>query len=152
MNDENFLLYLCIHLYREATMVLQIMSGTDLTLYKFMDVHFFILSKRDSLNWDNLHREAEVLGRVKEVYYTLYYVEELYPGTIAEEILLNFKPEITEFLDEYRGRDNTDEIYKWNASFKERVLNYEHKFETMQNLSGEYSRYKNIMGKLDNYV
>lgn len=148
MRDENFLLYLCIHLYREATMVLQIMSGTDLTLYKFMDVHFFILDREDSLDWDLMFEEAEILGRLNDIYYTLYYTEELYPGTVCKKNLEKFKPESTDFLNEYKGRDNTKEVYKWNLNFKERVLNSERKLEAMPNISEEYKRYHNILDKL----
>lgn len=70
-------------------MVLQIMSGTDLTLYKFMDVHFFILDREDSLDWDLMFEEAEILGRLNDIYYTLYYTEELYPGTVCKKIWKN---------------------------------------------------------------
>lgn len=149
MSDENFLLYLCIHLYREAIMVMKIMSGADLTLYKFMDVHFFIFNRKDSLDWDLMYYEAKTLGRLEDVYYTLYYVEELYPGTITEKLLEKFKPENVDFLNEYKGRDNTDETYKWNISFKERALNCERKCEAMLNISGEYNRYQDILAKLE---
>jgi len=42
MSLENFLLFLCVHHYREATMIYKIVTGDDFTLYKYMDVHFFI--------------------------------------------------------------------------------------------------------------
>ena len=148
MSNENFLLYLCIHLYREATMVLKIMFSSDLTLYKFMDVHFFIYSRKDCLDWDAMYNEAKTLNRLLEVYYTLFYTEELYPGTITEEILQKFKPENTDFLNEYKGRDNTNETYKWRLGFKERVLNSDRKIEAMQNISEEYNRYKDLLAKL----
>lgn len=148
MSNENFLLYLCIHLYREAIMVLKIMAGDDMSLYKFMDVHFFICSKKGALNWDLLFEEAKILERTKDVYYTLYYVEELYPGTLNESVLEKFKPDHIDFLNEYRGRDNTEQVYKWNLEFKKRILNSERKLEAMQNLSEEYDRYNNILKKL----
>lgn len=148
MTDENFLLYLCIHLYREATMVLKIMSCSDMTLYKFMDVHHFIVNKMNSLNWEKMYEESIALNRLNEVYYTLYFTEELYPGTIDKDILLKFKPENTEFLDEYKGRDNTDEVYKWNLGFKERVLNCNRKIEALSNVEKEYKRFKEIKEKL----
>lgn len=150
MSDENFLIFLCIHLYREATMVLKIMSGSDLTLYKFMDVHYFIHNVKDSINWDLLYKEAKILGRIEDVYFTLYYVEELYPGTLNEEILNKLKPLDINYLDEYKGRSNSEEVYKWGLGFKERVLNSERILDAMENLSKEYERYDDMLEKLQN--
>ena len=95
-----------------------------------------------------MYNEAKTLNRLLEVYYTLFYTEELYPGTITEEILQKFKPENTDFLNEYKGRDNTNETYKWRLGFKERVLNSDRKIEAMQNISEEYNRYKDLLAKL----
>lgn len=50
---------------------------------------FFILDREDSLDWDLMFEEAEILGRLNDIYYTLYYTEELYPGTVCKKIWKN---------------------------------------------------------------
>lgn len=114
MSLERFLIYLCIHLYREATMVYKIVRGDDLVLYKFMDIHYFIISNLQKLSWEKLLKEAETLDRQKDVYYTLYFTEELYPGTVGSDILKSFDMLGKDFLNQYRGRDNSEEVYELN--------------------------------------
>ena len=148
MNYENFLIYLCTHLYREATMVFKIMSGGDLTLYKFMDIHFFILKLREKINWQKMFEYAKDLKRVEDVYYSLYYVEKLYPCTLDKSVLDIFKPENIDFLNQYKGRDNTKEVYTWDSEFKDRVFNSLHKLEAIKNISQEYERFNQILKKM----
>ena len=101
MSLEKFLIYLCIHLYREAVMVYKIVRGNDLLLYKFMDIHYFIVSNKHKLSWDRLLEETKTLGRQKDVYYTLYFTEELYPGTIGDSVLEAFNLIEKMYLNQY---------------------------------------------------
>lgn len=142
---EKFLLFLCIHHYREATMIMKIAKGDDLTLYKFMDIHFFVMQKYETINWDTLLHLAKSTNRLKDVYYTLFYSETLYPGTFDQEVLDMFKPDNIEFLNQYKGRDNTDEIYNWETDFVKRVFSYERRIEAMKNIKEEYDRYTSIV-------
>lgn len=148
MNYENFLIYLCVHLYREATMVFKIMSGGDLTMYKFMDIHFFISKLKKEINWKKVLEYAKELRKVNDVYYSLFYVEKLYPGTLDKSVLDIFKPENTDFLNQYKGRDNTNEVYTWDSDFKDRVFDSLHKLEAMKNVSQEYERFNDILKKM----
>lgn len=50
--------------------------------------------------------------RLKDVYYTLCHNEILYPNTVRREVLEKFKLENIDFLEEYKGRENTGEVYK----------------------------------------
>lgn len=141
---EEFLLFLCIHHYREAVMVFKIVKGDDLTLYKFMDIHFFVSKYFSDISWEKLQEITTRMNRIKDVYYTLFYTETLYPGTIPEEVLDMFKPEDTAFLNEYRGRDNTDEVYTWKMDFVHRVFSYDRQLEAMENIGEENERYRKI--------
>lgn len=124
---EKFLLFLCIHHYREATMIMKIVNGDDLTLYKFMDIHFVVSQKAQEIDWKYLLEVAKETNRLNDVYYTFYYTELLYPGTFEIEILDMLKPENTDFINQYRGRDNTGEVYEWKLSFPERVFHINEK-------------------------
>lgn len=141
---EEFIIFLCIHHYREATMVIKIAYGDDLTLYKFMDVHYLLSSKGKDINWDKLREKVVKMNRQKDVYYTLFYTEKLYPGTISEEHLNLFKPGDVSFLNEYKGKDNSDEVYTWKLDFENRVFSFDRQVEAMKNVGDENERFQNI--------
>lgn len=145
---EKFLLFLCIHHYREATMIMKIVNGDDLTLYKFMDIHFVVSQKAQEIDWNYLLEVAKETNRLNDVYYTFYYTELLYPGTFEIEILDMLKPENTDFINQYRGRDNTGEVYEWKLSFPERVFSYKRKEEALKNVEAENKRFKAIQEQL----
>lgn len=149
MSLERFLIYLCIHLYREATMVYKIVRGDDLILYKFMDIHYFIISNQQKLLWEKLLKEAEALDRQKDVYYALYFTEELYPGTVGSEILKSFDMLGKDFLNQYRGRDNSEEVYEWKLEFHERMFDDVSRIkEAKENIAHENERYNSIREEL----
>ena len=149
MSLEKFLIYLCIHLYREATMVYKIVRGDDLNLYKFMDIHYFIVSNQKNISWEKLLQESKILDRQKDVYYALYYTEELYPGTVDDEILKSFEMLGNDFLNQYRGRDNSEEVYEWKLEFHERMFDDVSRIkEAKENIEHENERYNSIRKEL----
>ncbi|MEZ3426012.1 MAG: nucleotidyltransferase family protein [Lachnospiraceae bacterium] len=145
---ERFFIFLCIHHYREATMILKIAEGDDLQLYKFMDIHFMISQKGNEMDWNKLLELCVKMGRLKDVYYTMYYTEILYPGTFRSDILKMFEVDDKEYLNEYKGRDNSDEVYKWEKSFVERVFSCTRRLEAMKNIEAENKRYHDICKQL----
>jgi hypothetical protein len=150
LSFEYFFLFLCVHHYREATMVFKIQDGSDLTLYKFMDIHFLISQRANEINWDKLLVICKNLDRLNDVYYTMYYAEMLYPGTFDTEILGKFKPGNVEYLNEYRGRDNTNEVYQWKTDFAHRAFSWGRRVEAMMNIAEENNRFKDIRQQLKN--
>lgn len=149
MTVENFLIYLCIHLYREAVMVFKIVQGDDLILYKFMDIHHYIMINKKNISWNKMKEETITLSRIRDVYYALFYTEKLYPGTVDNNILEMFKPEDVRYLDQYRGRDNSDEVYDWKLNFFERMFHPQARMaEAKKNIGQESERYNNIREEL----
>lgn len=61
LDVDSFLIFLCIHHYREATMLLKILEGEDLTLYKYLDIHVFI--KQTSIDWAKLISKAKLYDK-----------------------------------------------------------------------------------------
>lgn len=150
MSFERFLIYLCIHLYREATMVYKIVRGDDLVLYKFMDIHYFIISNKQKMSWEKFLKEAEILDRQKDVYYALYFTEKLYPGTVESEIMNSFDMLGKDFLNQYRGRDNSEEVYEWKLKFHERMFDDVSRIkEAKENIEHENERYNSIRKELE---
>lgn len=149
MTVENFLIYLCIHLYREAVMVYKIAQGADLILYKFMDIHHYIEANRQNISWKKLGEKVIRLDKVKDIFYVLFFTEKLYPGTVDDNILEMFEPEDVRYLDQYRGRDNSDEIYDWKLDFYERMFYPQARMaEAKKNIGRESERYNNIREEL----
>lgn len=149
MSPEKFLIYLCIHLYREAVMVYKIVRGNDLRLYKFMDIHYFIISNKRKLSWERLLEETKTLGRQKDVYYTLYFTEELYPGTVGDCVLEAFNMNEKKYLNQYRGKDNSEEVYDWNLKFHERMFDSVSRIEeARKNIGKVGKRYNKIREEL----
>lgn len=144
LTADNFLIFLCVHHYREAIMVYKIVSGNDLLLYKFMDVHRFVLKNKEKIDWRNIKNTLDKIGHIKDVYYTMYFTEKLYPGTISNEELEIIQPENLDFLEEYKGRDNSSEIYKWNLSFEDRFFSNERRIEAWAQIGYESNRFEKI--------
>ena len=109
-----------------------------------MDIHFLLSSRGNDIDWNVLREKVERMNRFRDVYYTLYYTEQLYPGTISEEHLNMFKPADTAFLNEYRGKDNSDEVYTWKTDFVHRVFSYDRQIEALENIGEENERFKQI--------
>lgn len=149
MRLEKFFLYLCIHLYREAIMVFKIIKGDDLLLYKFLDIHK-VIWKEKSFDWKYLLALANKLNRIQDVYYTLYFTEMLFPNTIDIEKLEMFKTSDELFLNQYRGKDNSKEVYEWNMEFSARMFNETARIkEAKKNIGKEHSRYRKIKNEVN---
>lgn len=146
---EKFLIFLCIHHYREATMIYKIASGNDLLLYKFMDVHFFVTQKESDLDWQRLYNIASEIRRIDDVYYTLYYTECLFPKTLRREVLEYLKPKDISYLDEYKGKDNSNEVFKWKMDFSHRFFSNNRRIEAWQNIRDENERFRKIKASLE---
>ena len=130
-------------------MVYKIVRGDDLNLYKFMDIHYFIVSNQKNISWEKLLQESKILDRQKDVYYALYYTEELYPGTVDDEILKSFEMLGNDFLNQYRGRDNSEEVYEWKLEFHERMFDDVSRIkEAKENIEHENERYNSIRKEL----
>lgn len=146
LSVERFLIFLCIHHYREATMIYKIANGEDMVLYKYMDIHMFI--RKSPVDWDRLVSVCAEMNRKKEVYHTLSYTELLYPGTVDSGVFDMLGMDDVSFLHQYKGRDNSDEVYDWNMGFYERMFSPERKREAWNNIEAESNRFDRIQQEL----
>lgn len=90
MDPIDFLLHLCCHLYKEAEEIIWIKAAADLNLIKFCDIREFILYHFGSVQNEQLSRiinRAEEYNCWKELYFSLYFVEEIYHDNIIKELL-----------------------------------------------------------------
>jgi hypothetical protein len=118
--DEDMILDLGVHLYREATTLSSIRSGKDLCLVRFIDLSLWYQSVRDTLDVDLLVELAEKYGVGPELYYSLHFGDLLEPGVYDPELLRRLRPADLGYLDAYGTLDGHEE--HWPASFLERVF------------------------------
>lgn len=94
MDKIDFLLHLCCHLYKEAEEAIWIKAAADLNLIKFCDIREFVLYHFDSYQNEQLSMiitRAEEYNCWEELYFSLYFVEEIYHDNIIAEILEEMK-------------------------------------------------------------
>lgn len=75
--DGDFLLHLCAHLYKEATVYDWVRMGRDLSLYKFCDIYLFLREMTEE-QADRLAEAAAVFGLEKECAYSFAYTRRLF--------------------------------------------------------------------------
>ena len=146
LDVDSFLIFLCIHHYREATMLLKILEGEDLTLYKYLDIHVFI--KQTSIDWAKLISKAKLYDKEIEVYHTLWYTEHIYPGTIPNSVFSMFELKDYDFVDEYNVKDNSHERIKWKLDFYHRLCNVERRKEALEAAKDESEKLKKMITDL----
>lgn len=146
MGKEKFLIYLCVHLFREAMMIFKINNGDDMLLYKFTDIHYFLTLYKDQINWTLFEKIVLKINKYQDIYYTLHYTEVLYPNTVPKNVLTKLRPPNLDFLNQYKGRDNTSQTYNWKSDFTKRFFNLvARKNEAYQNIKEEVGRFEQIM-------
>lgn len=78
LNREDFLIHLCVHLFKEATTINWVKMGRDLSLYKFADIYLFIVEFFNESFAKQFMKRVTQLGLEKECYYALERTQELF--------------------------------------------------------------------------
>ncbi len=102
LNRVDFLLHLCAHLYKEATVINWVEMGRDISLYKYCDIYLFISNFFDDTYSTEFCKQAIDLQLRKETYYALYYTKVLFDidNPALDKVLNEIKPKTTEFMTE----------------------------------------------------
>ncbi|MFI0938577.1 nucleotidyltransferase family protein [Streptomyces sp. NPDC021020] len=119
-SDEDVLLDVGVHLFREATTLSSIRAGKDLCLIRFVDIVQWYRHTRDTLDPDALVALAERYDVTAELYYSLHFTDELYPGVLAPELLDRLRPDDLGYLEEYGRLDGKPAT--WPVGFRHRVF------------------------------
>lgn len=118
--DEDMLLDLGVHLYREATTLSSIHSGKDLCLIRFVDVVRWLAHTRGTLDIDRLARTAGGYGVAGELYYSLHFTDEVFPGEVPTALLDALRPADLGILDRYGDLDGRPG--RWPTGFMQRLF------------------------------
>ena len=134
LSVEDGLLYLCVHLSREARLYYpHIQGANDLRLIKFCDIHGYILYHRERIDWAKMERLVGTYGLQDPVFYSLYYCNTLYPMEEAERFLSKVEPEDTNYLNEFQTRLYQSSRHRWKTEdFKKRMFSTDRDLEAKQ--------------------
>lgn len=134
LSVEDGLLYLCVHLSREARLYYpHIQGGNDLRLIKFCDIRGYILYHREQIDWEKTERLVHTYGLQDPVFYALHHCNTLYSVAEVERFLSRIAPEDTIYLDEFQTRLYQSAHYRWKTTnLKERMFNTDRALEAKQ--------------------
>lgn len=118
LSKPYFLIHLCTHLYKEATVLNWVEMGRDLSLYKFVDIYLFIYLFITKDFAKELITLIQKYGLEKECYYSFLYTNKLFNinnenfNTVIEKI----KPKDVSFLKQIISPTD-GKIFQYNVDF-----------------------------------
>ncbi len=125
LNKIDFLIHLCCHLYKEATIINWVRGNRDLQLYKFSDINIFFHECILEEDYKELAKSVAKFGVEKECYYTFENASVIYPKLKQlngyEAMLDEIRPGDLSFMKQIL--DPMDKkLYQYDMTFKEWFL------------------------------
>ena len=129
LEKNDFLIHLCLHLYKEATVYNWVKMQRDLSLYKFLDiVRFYKHYKQDSEFVKSLIDKIRYYGVQKECYYTFYNTAILYPDILESDnykmLLLEIKPMSKDYLKQIVYPEQ-NKVFCYDMDFRKWFFTYD---------------------------
>ena len=123
LESVDFLLHLCTHLYKEASVMSWVEMGRDILLYKYCDIYLYLNKYMNAKYADDLIRKIEEVGLNKESYYTLYYTKELFAinNPLLDKVLGKIRPDKLDFMHQIID-PQTKKIYSFNMKYSDWVF------------------------------
>lgn len=122
LNQYDFFIHLCCHLYKEATTINWVQMGRDLQLYKFSDINLFFRKVLASLDIDTLVKRIKEYQTEEECYYTIVNASKIYPKIMELDfynyIIKGIEPDNLEFMKQIVNPE-TGEKYSYDMSFED---------------------------------
>lgn len=122
LNVNDFIIHLCLHLYKEATTYDWVKRRKDLNLYKFSDLNVMFHEYVDEESINILCERIKEFGVERECYYALLNASEIYEdlknNSNYETLLKEIKPECTNYLTRIIDPQGK-KIYEYDMSFRE---------------------------------
>ena len=121
INPEHGLVHLCTHLYDEAKHSIDIFTGKDLNLIKFCDIREYVLHYITPEIKEKALQFIKKYHFEKQVFFTFFYLKQIYDDGYEEEWLKELNIEDDSFLVTY-GENTQTEHNIWNKDFFERLF------------------------------
>lgn len=124
LSKQDFLIQLCAHLYKEASVYNWVEFGRDQSLYKYLDIYLFISEFSDEIFTDSFVDKIHDFGVQKECLYALVGTKELFGLdnlTGLNKFLDKIKPNDVSYLKEIYDPINQKK-YSFDMFFKDWVF------------------------------
>lgn len=122
LNIGDFIIHLCMHLYKEASTIDWVRRRKDLNLYKFCDLNVVFHELVTEDVYEELLERILHHGVEKECYYALLLSAKIYNGLMNNkrytDLLSRIKPKNTQYLNQIVDPENK-KIYSYDMSFEE---------------------------------
>ena len=109
LEKDDFLIHLCTHLYKEATVYNWVEFGRDQGLYKYLDIYLILNRFENIINYKKINK----LGLQKECFYAFNGINKLFDMNISLDKIdidnLNFLNTITDVTNK--------KVYKYDMDF-----------------------------------
>lgn len=86
LNYNDNLIELCVHFYKDASLIDIIKKRKILDLYKFIDIYYFIKIYNNNFDINQLYNEIKKYKLEKYVYFSLFYVISIFPDCNSKKI------------------------------------------------------------------
>lgn len=123
LNKTDFLIHLCVHLYKEATVMSWVEMGRDISLYKYCDIYLFIQRFMEEKLAAELIRRINDVELNKECYYALYHTKELFgvENKSIDRLLSEIQPADLSFMTQVL-EPQTGKIYSCDIDYRDWVF------------------------------
>lgn len=129
LDTVDFLIHLCTHLYKEASVYQWVERGRDLSLYKFLDIYIFWKRYIKKESVPALKERMKEYGVCGAVYYSLYYANQLwdFQDMGLKGLLQEMSgADINENLINTVYDPVSKQTYRYEDIFEERLFNEKH--------------------------
>ena len=123
LDRVDFLLHLCAHLFKEATVMSWVEMGRDISLYKYCDIYLYLKRYMNAAYMEKLIRRIDEVDLRKECYYTLYYTKELFDirDDSMDQVLKKIRPTELSFMQQVIDPQNK-KIYSFDMQYSDWVF------------------------------
>lgn len=131
LKPAHFFIHMCCHHYREGSHASWILIGKDLNIIKFCDVREYITR---CMNYDDIIEAIDFSKKYnlqKAVYFTMYFVKEIYNDGYENKILKSLDISDESFLYEY-GDNEYDEVKTRKKDFWSSLFDSSNKDEIQE--------------------
>lgn len=117
LEQVDFIIHLCAHLYKEATTYPWVAMGRDLSLYKFCDLYFLLEKWMGFEFYKQLSLRILQTGLQKECYYALLFTKQLFSmDDNIDQLLKTIEPDNLDFLNQIIKPDD-QKLYCYDMDF-----------------------------------
>lgn len=119
LNEYDFLIHLCCHLYKEATTINWVAENRDLQLYKFSDINIYLHKYGTRTFFESLYNKIIEGSFEKECFFTFYYSMIIYPNLKNIEGMIDFMHKFDNLNQSFLKEiiDPADGKYTYNMDF-----------------------------------